>query len=36
MAGSDYTRERNRCDTHNTTISLIFETLFLRASKENL
>lgn len=36
MAGSDFTRERNKRDTNNTTISLIFETLFIRVSNENL
>ena len=30
MAGSDFTRELNKGDTHNTTISLIFETLFYK------
>lgn len=36
MAGSDFTRELNKGDTHNTTIALIFETLFIRVSNENL
>lgn len=36
MAGSDFTRELNKGDTHNTTISLIFKTLFIRVSNENL